>query len=101
MASGNLFAWRFHFLLLLWTWILLFWVSETYHFAGLVLQFSALGVILPALGTPWRTIGAAGPTRGGLEPGFYNCGVIFGVESYQCENAVEFLIIRSSGRCWG
>ena len=53
LASGGWFLSFFQLQLLLWTRILLFWMSKTYHLVGLLPPFSSLETILSAWGHPW------------------------------------------------
>ena len=52
LASGAWFLLFFQLQLLLWTRILLFWVSKTYHLEACCLHFTTLGTILSAWGHP-------------------------------------------------
>ena len=52
LASGALFLMFFQLQLLLWTRILLFWVSKTYYLEACCLHFTTLGTILSAWGHP-------------------------------------------------
>ena len=52
LASGACFLLFFQLQLLLWTRILLFWVSKTYHLEACCLHFTTLGTILSAWGHP-------------------------------------------------
>ena len=52
LASGACFLLFFQLQLLLWTRILLFWASKTYHLEACCLHFTTLGTILSAWGHP-------------------------------------------------
>ena len=52
LASGACFLLFFQLQLLLWTRMLLFWVSKTNHLEACCLHFTTLGTILSAWGHP-------------------------------------------------